>query len=127
VSDEPSIRALVEAWSAAQNADEGSAEYAANAWAVDEFYELPFDDPEAAWTAIQFLLTLYPSDEVILMTGIGPLEALLSRFGEPFIDRVEQAAKLNPLFQKMLGHVSVGADSPMFERIKLATASGLLH
>jgi len=67
-------------------------------WVVDE-------EPEKGWKAILAALE-DPRIEVHLGTlAAGPLEDLLSKHGENFIDRVEIEAKSNPKFARLLGGV----------------------
>ena len=127
IVDREALRRLAMAWSIAQDSEDNSPTYAENEWAVDFFYELPFVNPEAAWEAIQLVIEARPNDEVILMTGVGPLESLLGQDGESFIERVEDQARHSPVFRQMMRHVWLPEDSPICERFQQAADAGLIN
>ncbi|MGH6823567.1 MAG: DUF6869 domain-containing protein [Methylocella sp.] len=76
-----------------------------NFWASDALYGCVRDDPERAWQVIDKMAKLDSSERVLAKVAAGPLEDLLVYHGEQFIDRVEQAAQIDPTFKKMLGAV----------------------
>lgn len=67
-------------------------------WAVEE-------DPDHAWSAILAALDDPKMDASLGVLAAGPLEDLLSLYGERFIERVEIAARSNPKFAWLLGGV----------------------
>lgn len=62
-------------------------------------------DPEEAWNTIQKIYALNSSDSILAALAAGPVEDLLARHGEKFIDRVEALAKSDAIFRKLLGGV----------------------
>ena len=104
--DESELDRIVTAWIAAQQATSGSPEYETNWWAVSEVMEWALEgDGDRLW---QFILETYkrdPPDEVIAVLAAGPLEDLLAKRGEDFIDRIEELARKDPNFNHVLGGV----------------------
>ena len=79
-----------------------SPEAEATAWATD-LYDLEYHDPEALWLLV---LDIHGRDQSALVQQVlsaGPVENLLAKHGERFIDRVEAAARKDPKFAKLLG------------------------
>ncbi len=71
-------------------------------WAVAELDELISDEPEIAWSLILDILKKDSTDLILGRLSIGPLEDLLIRHGEDFIDRVEEEARKNSKFRYMM-------------------------
>lgn len=67
-------------------------------WASDRMYAILEGAPELAWTLIKELIARAPSEQSLRFFAAGPLEDLLSKDGELFIERVEQLAELDPKF-----------------------------
>jgi hypothetical protein len=63
------------------------------------------DDPEQAWSVILQVLSLTDSPEILAQLAAGPLEDLLSKHGDIFIERVELLAKSDARFAFLLGGV----------------------
>ena len=63
------------------------------------------DEPERAWQLILGILKRDQSDSVIPCLAGGPLENLLVHHGPSFIERVEELAKANQDFNRLLGGV----------------------
>jgi hypothetical protein len=63
------------------------------------------EDPESAWSVIQEIIATDQSDKILSNVGAGPLEDLMGRHGAQFIDRVEQCARSDKAFRRMLGTV----------------------
>src|SRR5438552_477274 len=72
----------------------------ASAWT--EMDELVREDPEAGWALILELVAAAPDDRTLANVAAGPLEDLLTRDPERFIDRVEQQARRDPKFRRCL-------------------------
>lgn len=88
-------------------------------WAWENIIDLISDEPETAWIIIKKILKTDSSPKVISRLSAGPLEDLLVDHGEKFIDRVEEEAKMNPDFAKLLGGVWKNAMSDeIWERIQ---------
>ena len=104
--DQLELEKIVTAWITAFQVERGSAEYEANWWAISEVLEWAVDDKaDRLWP---FLLEAYKRDlphKVIANLAAGPLEDLLAKRGEDFIDRVEELARRDPKFNYLLGGV----------------------
>jgi hypothetical protein len=95
---------LADAWISYWHAPKGSLERETNAWATD-LYDLECNDPETLWLLI---LEIHHRDQSIVIQQVlsaGPIEELLARHGENFIDRIEAEARKDPLFATVLGGV----------------------
>lgn len=67
-------------------------------WASDRMYAILEGAPELAWTLIQEMIARAPSEQSLRFIAASPLEDLLSKDGQLFIERVEQLAELDPKF-----------------------------
>jgi hypothetical protein len=81
-----------------------SPEAEATAWATD-LYDLEYDDPETLWLLILAIHAKDQSWRIRKVLSAGPVEDLLAKHGERFIDRVEAEARKSPKFAKLLGGV----------------------
>jgi len=59
-------------------------------------------DPEAGWTLTLELIVAAPDDKVLASVAAGPLEDLLKRDPDRFIERVELQARRDPKFRRCL-------------------------
>jgi hypothetical protein len=105
--NEAELATLVNAWILAHESKEGEPAYQENWWATQQVMDwgYPDGDPELLW---QFIIAAYPkslSDKVVSVLAAGPVEDLLAKFGDKFIDRVEQLARSEPKFNYVLGGV----------------------
>ena len=88
-------------------------------WAWEKIIDLIRHEPENAWELIKKILKYDSSYKIISRLSAGPLETFLVDHGEKFIDRVEEEAKKNPDFAKLLGGVWKNAMSDeVWERIQ---------
>ena len=71
-------------------------------WAVDKLIDIGMDQPERFWLLILEIFNRSESDWQRTNLAAGPLEDLLSRYGEDFIDRIEKLANQNEKFREML-------------------------
>jgi hypothetical protein len=71
-------------------------------WACELVDDLVRSDPEAAWPLILELVRRSQSDDLLANVAAGPLEDLLVRHGEAFIERVERQAQADRRFRKCL-------------------------
>lgn len=92
-------------------------------WAVDKFFELMDSMPEICWQALIEISRLNPPEKVIEITGAGPLEDLIERHGDRFIDRIEAEARESPVFRKMLNSVWESGSSEIWSRVIQAKSS----
>jgi hypothetical protein len=95
---------LADAWIGYWQASDGSPEREAHAWATD-LYDLQYEAPETLWALILQIHLRNKSIAIQQVLSAGPLEDLLAKHGEEFIDRVEAEARKDPLFAKLLGGV----------------------
>ncbi|WP_045767748.1 DUF6869 domain-containing protein [Xanthomonas albilineans] len=94
-----------------------------NWWAVDRFFELMDSMPEICWQAIVEISRRNPSEEIIAITGAGPLEDLIEQYGDQFIDKIEAEARESPVFRKMLNSVWESGSSEIWSRVIQAKSS----
>lgn len=63
------------------------------------------NDCEKAWDLVIAFLKFLPSDEFIEEFAVDELELFVSLHGERFIERIENEAKINPVFRKSLEYL----------------------
>ena len=95
---------LVNSWIALCKSEQGTADYEANFWAFDAWFDMQ-EDVDAVWWFVLAVVAKDQSNRVMEQTAAGPLENLLADHGEKVIDRVEREAKSNPNFARLLGGV----------------------
>jgi hypothetical protein len=61
-----------------------------------------FDHPEDAWKVITAIRKVDSSDVILANLAAGPLEDLLAKHGEQFIDQVERLARRDEEFRYIL-------------------------
>jgi len=61
-----------------------------------------YEDPENAWLVIDSARRMTQDDRMLANIAAGPLENLLSKHGEQFIDRVEALAKADEHFAYLM-------------------------
>ncbi len=71
-------------------------------WAWELVHDAVVNDPEQGWGWIKGLVENCPNDQVLANIAAGPLEDLLARNGQVFIDRIEIFANDSELFKKCL-------------------------
>jgi hypothetical protein len=74
-------------------------------WASDRLRDLTWQAPEDAYDVIRELVRGAPSPYVLEIVAAGPLEDLLSDWGERFIDRLEADARADPKLLAACGGV----------------------
>ena len=70
-----------------------------------DLYDLTYEEPEKLWLLI---LEIHHRDQSIAIQQVlaaGPVEDLLAKHGDTFIERVEAEARRDPQFAKLLGGV----------------------
>lgn len=98
------VLALADAWISYYLAAKDSPEREASAWATD-LYELRYHDPETLWLLILTIHAKNQSPRIQEVLSAGPVEDLLAKHGDRFIERVETVARQDPMFAKLLGGV----------------------
>jgi hypothetical protein len=96
---------LIRTWIALQKSENRSAAHKANFWAWEVMHEMVHDNPGYAWRLILDILAADHSDRVMADLSAGPLENLLAQHGAQYIAKVEQQARADPLFARLLGGV----------------------
>jgi hypothetical protein len=103
---EEALDNLADAWIRHHHAPRGSEEQSEAFWAIEEEHDLFFDGKsEELW---RLILKIHERDHSIAIQQVlsaGPIENLLSKFGEQYIERVEDKARNDPMFAKVLGGV----------------------
>ena len=82
--------------------EEGSAEQADNWDFVSKSFDIRAGDPNTLWQLIMAIHFRDQSEEVQSVLSAGPLEELLGNHGPAFIEVVEQQAKDDPAFARLL-------------------------
>ncbi|WP_353065449.1 hypothetical protein RBB77_05620 [Tunturibacter psychrotolerans] len=103
---EEDLNKLADAWIRYYHAPKNSKAYEETVWATEEELDLLFDGKsEELW---QVILKVHERDQSIAIRQVlsaGTIENLLSHFGELYIERVEEKARQDPAFAKVLGGV----------------------
>ena len=113
-------RQLVDDWIQYHASDSSPNDRQNTAW--DRVHTLVHDEPEIAWPLILKLVRLSPNDWVLASVAAGPLEDLLTKQDELFLDRVEAEAANNPRFCRCLTGVW-GLSKSMQARLAIHLAS----
>ncbi len=71
-------------------------------WASGLMQELTDQNPERSWPIIKALVEAAPDDPTVSYIGAGPVQDLLSKHGEQFIERIEQQATVDAKFRACL-------------------------
>lgn len=96
---------LAKAWVGYWQAPKDSERRRELEWAVDQEWDLVREEPEQAWLLILEILRQDSSAEIMELLSAGPLEDVLAKHGDAFIERVESEAASNPTFAWLLGGV----------------------
>jgi hypothetical protein len=102
--DQTELASLAAEWIKYWSAPKGSPERERYAGATD-LYDLEKKEPETLWLLI---LEIHHQDHSVAIQQVlsaGPIEDLLAKHGEVFIDRVEAEARRDPKFAEVLGGV----------------------
>jgi hypothetical protein len=94
-------------------------------WAWERVHDFVDNDPELAWRVVMLLAENAPSDDILEFIAAGPLEDLLRKHGEHFVDRVEEWARRDDRFRECLGGVWLSrGELPADVEQRLVHASG---
>lgn len=96
---------LVDGWLAYQNVDENAPDSMSLSWAYDAASDLCYRHPELAFQFVLAVLSKDISNDTFYVLAAGPLEDLLAQQGPKIIDRVEDTAREDARFRKLLGGV----------------------
>lgn len=104
--DEVELNQIVDAWVAAESAEERSPERKSNEWAVERVMFWAMDgEGELLWRFVTAAYQRDLSDKTVAILAAGPLEDLLADDGPEYIERVEELARRDPKFNYLLGGV----------------------
>jgi hypothetical protein len=98
------LNQLADAWIRYWYAPKGSSIRNELSGATD-LYELEYHNPEDLWRLILLIHGRDQSSRIQEVLSAGPVEALLAKHGDSFIDRIETQARLDSKFAKLLGGV----------------------
>jgi hypothetical protein len=98
------LNQLADAWIGYWSAEKGSHIRETLAWSTD-LYELEYHAAEELWKLILLIHEKNQSDKIQEVLSAGPVEDLLVKHGDAFIERVELKARSDPKFAKLLGGV----------------------
>lgn len=109
---------LIDAWLIAHQAGTKSPIYEENWWAVEIFLNLPQENPELLWELILETLSREKNEKLLGNLAAGPLEDLIEYNGPAFIDRIEEIARKDPKFKKLLQGVWESSTPAIWNRIE---------
>ncbi len=75
---------------------------------------------EQCWSGVLAVVSRRPSERVLGMLAAGILEDLLDDSGPVFIDRIEEQARLDPVFKRMLGGIWQSGSPEVWARLEAA-------
>ena len=74
-------------------------------WACERTLEAHWDAPGELWQFINAVHAMDQSDRIMVMLAAGPIESLLATHGDDYIVLVEEKARSDKQFAKVLGGV----------------------
>ncbi|MGC3989901.1 MAG: hypothetical protein QM796_09535 [Chthoniobacteraceae bacterium] len=99
------LNKLVDGWIALQKTRFESGQYEALFWAYEAVWNLVAAKPPEALEFILAVLKCDSSSTIMENLSAGPLEDLLVGHGSLLIEKIEEEAKMNPVFASLLGGV----------------------
>lgn len=114
------MEAWVNEYINAQDNNKGISKSGELHWSVNRFFELGNEHPEICWNAILAILYREPSEKVKDLLAAGPLEDLIDAHGEEYIEVIEEEAKDNPEFRKLLRGVWESSTPEVWNRVQKA-------
>jgi hypothetical protein len=94
---------LVKAWIAMHHAEPKSQGYNESFWAFSALSDMCETSPDRCWEIIGQIRKADGSDKILANLAAGPLEELLVHHGKVLIDAVENLARDDEQFRKLLG------------------------
>jgi hypothetical protein len=101
----PTENDLIQAWIDMTVHGKGTPEYEESFWAFMALQDLIEEYPNVALSVIREILRKNQTNKVFECLSAGPLEDLLGAHGPMIIEKVEEAARSDPVFRKLLGGV----------------------
>ena len=93
-------------------------------WAVAMLDELAQNEPDTAWLLILELIRQPLGDDAFCCLATGPLKNLLEYHAPAVIERVEDEARSNPAFRKLLGGLWLSSTPNVWARIERVRGAG---
>jgi len=93
-------------------------------WAVAMLNELAHNEPDTAWLLILELIRQPLSDDAFGCLAAGPLNSLIEYHGPALIERVEDEARANPAFRRLLGGVWESGTPDVWARVERVRGAG---
>jgi hypothetical protein len=97
--------------------DENHPDYLA---AYEFMEELIGPRAEQCWIGVLAVVARRPSERVLGMLAAGIMEDLLEDSGPVFINRIEEQARLDPVFKRMLGGIWQSGSPEVWARLEAA-------
>jgi hypothetical protein len=117
----PSIEEWAEAYIRVHDANAGLDEAHPDYLAAYEFMDdIVGSRAEECWCGILAVVRRSPSERVLGMLAAGLVEDLLEGAGADFIERIEDAARYDPVFRSMLGGVWESGTPEVWKRLETA-------
>jgi hypothetical protein len=86
-------------------------------WFFDEIWEITGSDSERLWEVIKAMIVAAPNEDELAYIGAGPIEDLLSGYGDEFIDRIEHYAETNEKFRFALSCAYKSGSDEVWQRV----------
>ncbi len=93
-------------------------------WAVAMLDELAHNEPDTTWLLILELIRQPLGDDAFGCLAAGPLKNLIEYHGPVVIERVEDEARSNPAFQKLLGGLWLSSTPDVWARVERVRGAG---
>ena len=93
-------------------------------WAVAMFDELAHNEPDTTWLLILELIRQPLGDAAFGCLAAGPLKNLIEYHGPVVIERVEDEARSNPAFQRLLQGVWETGTPDVWARVERVRGAG---
>ena len=93
-------------------------------WAVAMLDELAHNEPDTAWLLILELIRQPLSDDAFGCLAAGPLRNLIEYHGPALIERVEDEARANPAFRRLLRGVWESGTPDVWARVERVRGAG---
>ena len=98
---------LIKGWIEAQAVDVESDQYDDVSWAIDDLYDLVYDDPEELLKTVQLILGQNSSEKVIGALGAGVIEELIVNSDELVIEKLLDIVSSNDNLKRCFKYVYV--------------------
>ena len=93
-------------------------------WAVAMLAELAYNEPDTAWLLILELIRQPLSDDAFGCLAVGPLKDLIEYHGPAVVERIEDEARSNRAFRRLLGGVWLASTPDVWARVERVRGAG---